>query len=431
MLHFLKKYTRDFLILLLCFLLYSIDDNLDPKIQKIVEQVNHLKANEAYFYLMGIDTAADQDPMVVGKNIFERGKKITDEIDDNFTVNLERFEQFDKKRKKLVLPQLEADILCREENPCFKKILADTEKYKQKIQQHQILVQRYQKFLTFDQYQQPNESNFSLFSPSYRFFTIPNKIIILNAIIQASEKQPQQAINNLLNNIKGLRKKLWQTDDYIGKFILSSLIAQNLDTLSLIAYKNHLQLKEELKPLSKKEKDLEIVFARELAALYNNSKIMKQNASFYDFPWLFKPNMSINKLYLFHNQLLEKNKLAPKDFAKLINQKENKKLTDVIKTAWSYFRNPEGEIFRPSIKSYYFEYIASLFELDAKIILFNQIHYQGITDFNTIKSPYFENEFVFFSKDKRSLCLKPIYLQKQEEDQIQKRTDLCLKLRVN
>ena len=229
--------------------------------------------------------------------------------------------------------------------------------------------------------------------------------------------------------------KRWITSSFVGDWafleILFWIIVTPLLIIGIWGYIVLFIISEELKPLSKKEKDLEIVFARELAVLYNNSKIMKQNAHFYDFPWLFKPNMSINKLYLFHNQLLEKNKLAPKDFAKLINQKENKKLTDVIKTAWSYFRNPEGEIFIPSIKSSYFEYIASLFELDAKIILFNQIHYQGITDFNTIKSPYFENEFVFFSKDKRSLCLKPIYLQKQEEDQIQKRTDLCLKLRVN
>jgi len=63
-------------------------------------------------------------------------------------------------------------------------------------------------------------------------------------------------------------------------------------------------------------------------------------------------------------------------------------------------------------------------ELDAKITLFNQVNYQGTTNFNTIKNPFFEKEFAFLSEDKRSLCLKPIYLA----DQGDKRPNLCLKL---
>jgi len=128
---------------------------------------------------MGIDTA-EQDPIAVGKNIFEH------------------FDQFEKKRKKLAFPLLEADILCAKETPCFKKIATNIGKYKQKIQQHQILIQRYQKFLTFDQYQTASDFNYHIFLRSYRMLVDANKLVLLNAIIQAFEKQPQQAMNNLL-----------------------------------------------------------------------------------------------------------------------------------------------------------------------------------------------------------------------------------------
>jgi len=421
MFHFLKKYIIIIPIILLCFFLYTIDDDLDPEPQRILEQYNNLTGNQAFFYLMGIDTA-EQDPIAVGKNIFEQGKIIADVND--FIAHVEHFDQFEKKRKKLAFPSLEADILCDKETPCFKKIAANIEKYKQKIQQHQILIQRYQKFLTFDQYQTASDFNYHIFLRSYRMLVDANKLVLLNAIIQAFEKQPQQAMNNLLNNLQGLRKQLGQMDNLLEKMIIGALIAQNLDTLSLILHENHLQLDKQLKPLSKKEKEFEIIFERELVMSYKMTKSLKQNISFYNFHWLYKPNISMNKVYLSYKKLLEKNKLAPKDFAKLINQKEKKSFADDIKTAWFYFRNPEGERLVATVQPSYVEYLVSFFELDAKISLFNQVNYQGTTNFNTIKNPFFEKEFAFLSKDKRNLCLKPIYLA----DQGDKRPNLCLKL---
>jgi len=93
------------------------------------------------------------------------------------------------------------------------------------------------------------------------------------------------------------------------------------------------------------------------------TKSLKQNMSFYDFHWLYKPNISMNKVYLSYKKLLEKNKRAPKDFTKLINQKEKKSFANVIKTAWFYFRNPQGERLIATVQPSYVKDLASFFRI--------------------------------------------------------------------
>ncbi|MGY0588448.1 MAG: hypothetical protein ACW7DY_22420, partial [Paraglaciecola chathamensis] len=171
--------------------------------------------------------------------------------------------------------------------------------------------------------------------------------------------------------------------------------------------------------LSPSEKSFAMIASREFGMSYYTFKGLDKHPEFFErgskVPgWLtrfvYKPNMTINAVAPTYLELERLALLSPAEFAKQID------VSHSSAPSTSKLRNYVGSILIAVSSPQYAEYVARFQDFEAKLALFNQVHYVKLT-LDRMENPYYGNETpkeaegsLCFSgplDDKKSLrCLK-------------------------
>lgn len=401
-------------------LLLQIDDELDPEVATFLEQARPAESSEAYLYLLGIVAAEGEDPLAMGKQLFASMQQ----AEQQYELGDETFGFKDyPEDKKLALP--EGELFCSgSEQDCWQTIFNDEEGRDQVLKQYATLLLRFQAFIKMTDYQTLSKSTVMEISPPFQYLNKGNRLVISTAIHIAQTADSEQSITILIDNISGLRHHLKSADTLIGKMIYTALISDNLDALSLIIHQNKQVFEHQIGSISLAERDLEIVMAREFTMSYGLYTAMDKHPDFFTSTsvddggfnsddgfkapgWavktIFKPNMSINKAYLFYKRILTRSQLDQTEFAAMAFEKHEQPLFRP-----TYIRNPVGTILNDIASPSFDQYIARLFDLNAKIAIFNQTMNKTALpqDLSFIQNPYYEKGgTAFYSEDGKSICL--------------------------
>lgn len=405
----LKKISIILIILISVILLQQIDDELNPEIKPFLTKSKAVGTSEAYLYLLGIDTSADKNPSKVGKQLFASIRK-----KESLAANdIKILDTADKS--KLPLPT--GSFFCsNQDDNCFDIIFSGNNNLAKTLLSNAILLERYQSFITMTDYQTLSKPAMSMITPAYQYLEKGNRLVILKAISIAQASTSTNAIDILLKNVSNLRGHLKNADDLIGKMLFTALISHNLDALSLLIHQQKIAFNYQMAPISLAERNLETVMAREFAMFYELFISLDKKPDFFSrigesnqIPapgWLvrtvFKPNNSINALYPSYKSTVKKSQLEPKAFADIAGNAK------VFYPQSSYIRNITGTILLSLGNPDFEQYIARLFDLNAKIALFNQTAEKTeLPDkLGYIQNPYFEmGNTAYYLNQGKSICL--------------------------
>lgn len=390
-------------------LLLQIDDDLNPEVATLLEQAKPAEHSEAYLYLLGIVATEGEDPLTVGKQLFT----LIQQAEKNYTFGDESFDyQGYPEDKKLALPQ--GELFCSGwDDGCWQSIFSNEYDIDQTLKTHALLLERYHVFLKMDDYRSLSRPILLETFPAFHYLLKANRLVILSSI-----KTKQTSI--LINTIAALRQNLKRADNLIGKMIYSALISDNLDALFLIAHQEKSTLKDKIPSLLQSERDFGSAMPRELALSYDIGAGLEKDTDFFSSAnmgvnistpsWmvkpLFKPNMSLNHVGDFHKKVIARSQLTPIEFASAVLDDDKRLRTKP--SYLSYIRNPIGFILNDVASPSFDQYIAKLFDLNAKVAIFNQTtnKVELPADLDYIQNPYYETGgTAYYSKDGRSICL--------------------------
>ena len=406
----MKKVLFLFAALAIVFWLSQIDDKINPKITTLTKYFSSPDESKAYLYLLGIDASEGEDPLIFGKAQLEKRKEaekhinLLDELNYNPPVTTN------------TLPELEEAVACKlSQYECLEKYFNEFSDSKHILEKHSTLLNRYKKFIQFDEYttqtKPTNRENF----PAYGLLIDANRLFLLDAIYSEKNENSKQATQKILSNIQLLRKSLIHQDNLIGKMIFLIMLSDNLDVLLNLKYRFNNIEKIQIANLSAMELSLKRAIDREIMmGLYIFPMLDKQpNLFSHEFKipaWLarlsYKPNMTQNQHYALFQQ--EKNIIenthTAKEWSKLAERNINKKLFSI--------RNFAGNLLVQTAAPSYFSYKERFIHLDNKISLVNQSSLLESPNLNikNIPNPFFpENKSVFLSENKQQICFERIF----------------------
>jgi hypothetical protein len=363
-----------FLFILLTVTLLQIDDDLDPKAQSMYAQAMESKESKAYLYLLGMQAAIDEQPEAVGKAIMASIRKAEKKVIANPHLNQE-YEFVDAPNEKrlplFVLGTCEGDN-CEYVDKLFSYPF-DLETV---TVEQSVLLKRYKKFIAMRDYHTLAlplvESPF----PHFQYVMAGNTLVSLEAIKKAKNGNIKGAKKILLDDISSMRVQLQQADMIVAKMIYTSGISRTLDVLSMLIQKYDSRAETNIPALSIEERSLVKAMNYEYAVAHNMFKSLDKAPNLLSkdgqLPeWmvraLFKPNMTLNATFPVLRQAGQDSLLSSKAFAQKVANNQ-----PIIKTK-SNIRNYAGTVLGKIEGPNYNQYISRLFNLDAKIHLFNKM----------------------------------------------------------
>ncbi len=370
------------IIIIVAILLLQIDDELNPSIADYVSLAEPTGGSNAYFYLLGIDATEGEDPIEIGKQMFEIRRQISSGI--FFPPNDEQWELLQNpipNRPKLPLPK--GDVFCRGfDHECAKTVFNKDLDIAKILSANTVQLERYKSFLKLTNYQELAKSSPWFSPPNYEFLLFGNRLLLLEAINLAKEGQAGQGLNLLLDSLEANRHRLETLDSLIGRMISFALISQTLDYLSLFVHKQNIHFNQEIPQLSLAERSFEKTMAYEfkmtttffqnIIELRPDFFMTKINNKWVGLKWWgrlnFKNNMFANTLYKRDVNLISLSELESTSFPNMIKEKprDSSIFEDIS------IRNFAGGILSKIGFPLYEKYVANTFDLNAKIAIFNQ-----------------------------------------------------------
>ncbi len=404
----IKKIVIGLLLYVAAILLLQIDDDLNPEATAFLERAKPAKQSEAYLYLLGIMAAEDEDPLTVGKQQFA----LIQQAEESYTFWDENFEyEGYPKEKALRLPEGELFCHSRDEH-CWQTIFDNSNGHKEALQTYATLLDRYEAFRLLDDYHTLTKSSMVAPLPPVQYLVQANRLLTLQAITDADKGDLEQAVKRLLDNISALRMQLKNADTLVGEVVFNKMLSNSIDVLSLLIHEYNIPFDDEITPILSAEHDLTTAMSREFAMSSNLFRNLDRNSELFKMEgnspaWyariFFKPNMSINEAFLAYENIAARSTLEQTVFAD----------ADFENVEMSYFslafvRNSAGSILNNIATPQYAQYTASLFDLNAKITLFNQVvgKAQLPVDLDYIQNPYYKTGgTAYYSDDGKSICL--------------------------
>ncbi|PHS26798.1 MAG: hypothetical protein COA83_01920 [Methylophaga sp.] len=395
-------------------LLLQIDDDLDPEVAIFLEQAEPAKHSDAYVYLLGIVAAEDEEPLELGNQLLNAMRQ----AEDGYKFGDETFEfEAYPEDKKLILPT--GELFCKSwQEGCWQAVFDNKHERDQALKTHAVLLQRYQTFIKTPDYQTLSKPRLTEVYPPFQYLLKANRLVILSAINKMQSAKPALAVSELTEHITSLRQHLKSADTVIGKMIFTKMISDNIDALSLIIQQQDIAVNDALPPISLPERDLEIAMAREVAMSYelyssldrspeifaHAKEGLDNNNSFETPEWVaraaFKPNMSVNQASLFYKETSARSQLAQTEFVFAVVERAQPQKLQI--------KNWVGSILNNIAKPNFDQYIAPLFDLNAKIAIFNQTanKVELPSDLSYIQNPYYETGgTAYYSEEGKSICL--------------------------
>ena len=394
-----KKITLFILALALALML--IDDDLSAQSKALLETADQQQQSNAYLFLLGIMAAPEDDPIVVGKALYNSIKAGEQQyLHENKPL---RFTDY-PANKKLPLPQ--GDMFCSGwEQGCHQKRFAAAANYTG--DEHQLLQQRYLTFLSMDDYRTLNEPILDAPLPPYAYLTKAFRSMLLENIHQAENGNTQQAASQLLAHIATLRRALAKADTLIGKIIFATHVSETIDTIVILCQRGDCSEPAALAPLTASEMSMELPLKTEFRFSYNSlihldknffsektetPKILRPFSKI-----IFKVNMTANMQAIAFTKLIETSRLKPVEFVGAIANNKSKPPSSP--------RNIAGSALANIGAADYDIYSARLQDLNIKIALLNSTIGKNDIANLTIFNPYY-GELQKLDFNNGMLCLK-------------------------
>lgn len=304
-------------ILSLGLVWFMRDEPLKPEAERLLAET--INTNEAYLYLLGINAASDENPKAVGG-------KVLGSIFQGEALYVLGGKQFTympyPKNKALKLP--EGAFFCSKntETACLDTLVkAELPAIEQTLQEHAILLERYQRFLekndyiTLSSHLEPTNLNLN-------YLVKGNRLLQLKTIALTKQGKVAEALELLNKNNLHLQNYLAITDQLIHKIIYNAFLNDNIDLASLILSQQKTG-SFKIPMLSYEALNLNKVLDSEFATTFRalkflekdtilnlranqDSNSLKEVGLHASFNLLYKPNMTINELSTYYERLKSK-----------------------------------------------------------------------------------------------------------------------------
>ncbi|PSL10970.1 hypothetical protein CLV44_12450 [Marinobacterium halophilum] len=380
------------------------DDDLLPEVTAMLITAEPPESSRAYTYLMGIHSAAGQSPAATGHRLLAQIREQEQSAAPSSvstTLNDE-----------LALP--EGPLFCPfKQTGCLESLFANEAALAAAVQEHGELLQRWQTFLSIDDYAVLTRPRLSEPFPHYQYLLKASRLAILQSIRNAVTGTPDTALQQLAYTTAQLRRLLAQESHLVGKMVAVQLLSDQIDATNALISRFELQPARQVSPLTAAEKSLAKAMARELAGaafLYQQMDgrpdLLSQTS---DIPvwfvhFLFKPGISTNALLPIYQDFVISSELSPAEFVAHIEQ------SSVPQPQQHWIRNPVGTILNNIALPNMREYAARMHDLELKFRLFNALNSLNNNTQNAatkrFQNPYYPNldASVVLDKD-NTVCL--------------------------
>ncbi len=390
-------------------LLAQVDDDLSEDAIRLIDRLDSEGTSESFLYLYGIFASDADDPLKVGSQLLEEYRKL--DVDGSYAVT--DYPDADK------IPLPTGEAFCNaSERGCLASLFSLPFDIENLLSEHRLLVARSNRFIEFDEYTTLSKPTIHELFPPYQYMAAAERIKVLEAISVYNAGNATEAIDALSLQFAQLRRAMALQDNLIGKLVFLMKLSEIIDVMSIILTHDEAVAKW-IPALSPSEKSFAMIASREFGMSYYTFKGLDKHPEFFESGskvpgWLtrfvYKPNMTINAVAPTYLELERLALLSPAEFAKQID------VSHSSAPSTSKLRNYVGSILIAVSSPQYAEYVARFQDFEAKLALFNQVHYVKLT-LDRMENPYYGNETpkeaegsLCFSgplDDKKSLrCLK-------------------------
>lgn len=372
----------------------QIDDELSSEATRLISLVDFEGESDSYLFLMGLHANEGQDPIELGRNLLAEQRK--KEVDSSY---VER-----KPDESLYMPRPDGPLFCRiRDEGCLARLFSEQIDIERLSQEHAALMQRMEKFHSFTEFKTLTKPSLDEIYPRYQYVSAAERIRLLKSISMFNSGNHREAIDALHAQLEDARHSLELQDNLIGKLVFLVNVSAILDVMSIIHSRSN-SAAELLPQLTPGEKNMDVVLAREFVMAYYVYQNLDRHPDAFEMGgsapgWfvrvLFKPNMTINALVPVYTRALALAKQNATEFALDIETWE------IPAPATSRLRNLLGSFLL--MPQNYDEYIAALFDLDAKLLTFNHL-YRSRGDLAELKNPFYPEETPVVLADR--VCLR-------------------------
>lgn len=384
----------------------QIDDALEPEAEAWLAAVDDRRHgdSEAFYLLLGLDAAADQDAVSAGRALMNAIRAVEAQ-----PFSPSEPPQFPEHAAKLTPPTTDEGPFCRfVEADCLPQLFTRHD-WQPLLGRYQVVLARYQQLLTLDDFRTLTQA--SPAEPISPFLLLIRSQRLYHLTLLGGD-DPAAQLAQLVAEHQQLRRLLARQDQLVGKVVVINLVANNLELMAgLLARQPQLE-KPPLPALSDEERDFSLALAHEFALNASGYRQLADSPELFEVGGhlplvisraLYKPNMSINTSFAFFQQVSEVAALPQAQFAEAPPL-----ASDPEEYRWSA-RNYVGNILTAIAAPDFVGYIAIGHDLNSKIALFNGIDFQrrgsdGRFALPAIANPY-GGDGPFYLAERRAICL--------------------------
>ena len=397
------------LIVLVVYLLWPAQDNLDTQSQALVSKTQYTDGSSAWFYLLGFKAQEGVDPLDVGRSRFDAFAQaeaaIYGSAESPFYVD---------KPYYVALHRQPSPLDCAiYEKVCRDGVLQKHDGIAQYLDDNNTWLSRYNTFIAMRDFK--SLSNPAR-HPSVQDYTVllhGNRMVGLEALSKAINGNPEKAHAQLKQNIENIRAQLKASDNLSHKLMMTVMFMENIDYLSVInALPNAIQ-GPVINPLTAAERDFDLAFSYEFRLIRKKLNAMFEKQAYgtvvgriYDgaLRLFFKPGMTANLLRQDMQYSSSLAKLSHAELKSAVNTKREHTVT------WQdYVFNLIGTYSTTQEMLDHTNKISLVFDLDAKVQLYNHMYgpenQQGMEALFTFVNPYYERtDFIRTDLENNQVC---------------------------
>ncbi|HEX5055650.1 MAG TPA: hypothetical protein VFX02_04045 [Gammaproteobacteria bacterium] len=358
------------LLLLIAFL--PVDSKLDAEAAAWGEAANDTAetTDNGYYYLMGIMAAAEEDPAVAGKAWLDEYLRAEREFLDGAAAEFIAPEYPPEK----MLPRISGDYYCMlNEQGCFARLTGDPVTLRRELATHAVLAQRYRRLLDFAELKPLTQPTLYESIPPYRYLIDGHRVNQLTIILAQLSGKRAVSLEMLRHDMAQLRRHLASAHSLIGKMVMLSMFANDLNLLLYIAPAD---ARQNVPALSAEERTLRPQLQREFGSIVNFHRHLAAHPESFETQagpiggWIMrnslKSNMSVNDMFPYFQEIAE---LSALDAAAFNARAATGDLPE-FEPGFS-LRNVGGSFLNSKASPALIPYVARLHDVDCKIALAN------------------------------------------------------------
>lgn len=318
--------------------------------------------SESYLLLLGLDAAAMEQPMQLGRARLDAYHAWTAAGEKNVLVLPDT----------ALLPVPDNEQLCEPGKPeCLARSADGSLNGTRLLAENAVLLERYRLWLELAPARSQALPGASEPLPNHRLLMVANRLLGLQALQLIEQGNPRAALELLQQDIVRLRRQLAEADTLIGKIIVASMLSADLERIALWHARGLLPDPAPIAGLSESERSLLMPMQHEfsgIARLFGNLRQLGlEEHGALPLLLFYKPQRSINQALPSYQYPAELSQLPPDRLAQVLAEREPMEPV----SPWSQPNNPIGQILLNIATPAFENYAGRVQDLDARIRLFN------------------------------------------------------------